>query len=80
MIWVELDGGVCYELGDDSFLLLHLRILCFAHRVPASSTTSEVCKSRSGKSTDLRKDSQKQEQSWTLRMKDPRPWKSLHGC
>ena len=22
MIWVELDGGVCYELGDDSFLLL----------------------------------------------------------
>ena len=21
MIWVELDGGVCYELGDDSFLL-----------------------------------------------------------
>ena len=24
MIWVELDGGVCYELGDDSFLLLLL--------------------------------------------------------
>ena len=24
MIWVELDGGVCYELGDDSFLLQHL--------------------------------------------------------
>ena len=23
MIWVELDGGVCYELGDDSFLLLN---------------------------------------------------------
>ena len=22
LIWVELDGGVCYELGDDSFLLL----------------------------------------------------------
>ena len=22
MTWVELDGGVCYELGDDSFLLL----------------------------------------------------------
>ena len=22
MIWVELDGGVCYELGDDSFLLV----------------------------------------------------------
>ena len=21
LIWVELDGGVCYELGDDSFLL-----------------------------------------------------------
>ena len=21
MIWVELDDGVCYELGDDSFLL-----------------------------------------------------------
>ena len=21
MIWVELDGGVCYELGDDSSLL-----------------------------------------------------------
>ena len=25
MIWVELDGGVCYELGDDSFLLLQGR-------------------------------------------------------
>ena len=22
LIWVELDGGVCYELGDDSFLLI----------------------------------------------------------
>ena len=22
MIWVELDGGVCYELGDDSSLLV----------------------------------------------------------
>ena len=21
MIWVDFDGGVCYELGDDSFLL-----------------------------------------------------------
>ena len=29
LIWVELDGGVCYELGDDSFLLLQGDTMCF---------------------------------------------------
>ena len=40
MIWVELDGGVCYELGDDSSLLLrrgdaapYMDALGYIHRI-----------------------------------------------
>ena len=32
MTWVELDSGVCYELGDDSFLLQAGRSLLQDHK------------------------------------------------
>ena len=43
MIWVELDGGVCYELGDDRFLLMDVKLI--SPNPKACSSAVLVCQS-----------------------------------